>query len=271
MKNKILIVSALLMLVLVSARAAGTNDAGTELKDLVAKIQTKLQAGQHTAADLAPELKEFDTLLAAHQGEKTEAVARILFMQATLYSEVLDDNAKADALMKQLKTDFKDTKLVADIQGMEAQKAESAKLQAGLVAGAMFPDFDEKDVNGNPISVARLKGKVVLVDFWATWCPPCRAELPNVVATYNQFHDQGFEIIGVSLDESKAKLLAFTKENGMPWPEYCDELRWGSKLAAKYGVESIPFSILIDGQGKIIAKELRGDDLKAAVAKAVGK
>ena len=144
-------------------------------------------------------------------------------------------------------------------------------MRASLVVGAKFPDFNEKDVAGKPISIANDKGKVVLVDFWATWCGPCRAELPNVLATYNKYHDKGFEIVGISLDQDQAKLADFTKSMNMPWPQIFDGQGWQNKLAVKYGIESIPATFLLDGEGKIIGRDLRGEELPAAVAKALAK
>jgi thiol-disulfide isomerase/thioredoxin len=144
-------------------------------------------------------------------------------------------------------------------------------MQAALTVGAQFPDFNEKDVDGKPLSIASYKGKVVLVDFWATWCGPCRAELPHVIATYKKYHDQGFEIIGISLDQDQAKLTGFTKAMNMTWPQFFDGQGWQNKLAAKYGIESIPAAFLLDGNGKIIGRDLRGEALMQAVAKALGK
>jgi len=128
-------------------------------------------------------------------------------------------------------------------------------------------------LDGKPMSLANFKGKVVMVDFWATWCPPCRAEAPNISAVYGKYHDQGFEIIGISLDHpgDKDKLVAFTKENKMPWGEYYDGAEGPMKIARKYGINAIPTSFLIDGNGKIIAsgEALRGDGLEPLVKKAL--
>jgi len=112
---------------------------------------------------------------------------------------------------------------------------------------------------------------VVLVDFWATWCAPCVFELPNVQKVYEKYHEKGLEIIGVSLDQSQDKLKNFTKDKNIPWAQFCDGKGWENKLAQKYGIPSIPATFLLDGEGKIIAKNLRGDDLDQAVAKALPK
>jgi thiol-disulfide isomerase/thioredoxin len=254
--------------------AAGTNDAETELKGLVGRVKTKLEAGQKSEKDLAPELKQFDDLLAEHKGEKTDIVAQILMMKAMLYLQVLEDDAKGTEALKQLKRDFPDTragqavdKILESIQ----KQAEARKIHSGLVAGQKFPGFSEKDVTGKPLSVDNFKGKVVLVDFWATWCGPCVGEMPNVIATFQKHHAKGFDIIGISLDQDKDKLTDFTKKKDMGWPQYFDGQGWGNKLAVKYGIESIPSNFLLDPEGKIIDKDLRGEALEQAVSKALAK
>ena len=249
--------------------ADDTNAAAADLKALVTKVRTKLQEGKKTEADLAPELKEFDTLLDKYKGEKTDDVAQILQMKAMLYQQVLKDTEKGDALLAQLKRDYPDSGPVK----MMKQQEEAEKLKAALAEGTKFPDFAEKDMTGKPLSIANYKGKVVLLDFWATWCPPCRAELPNVLKTYKEYHAQGFEIIGISLDrdQDREKLTSFLEEKNMTWPQFFDGNYWKNKLAVKYGVNSIPATYLLDGQGTIIGKDLRGEELDKAVAKAVAK
>jgi thiol-disulfide isomerase/thioredoxin len=270
MKNKFIAILGVAALLLSSQRGFSA-DAMTELKDLVAKVRVDLAAGKTTEVALADDLKQFDALLDEHKGEKTDDMARVLYMKAQLYREVIHNDAKADALIKQLLADYKGTGF-ADTLGKEQEAGAAAKkLQDALAIGTKFPDFDEKDVAGQPFSVASHKGKVLLIDFWATWCGPCRAELPNVLATYQKHHPEGFDIIGVSLDEDQSKVTDFTKSMNMTWPQFFDGQGWKNKLAVKFGIESIPATFLLDGEGKIIGKDLRGDDLEAAVAKALKK
>src|ERR1041385_6831396 len=220
MKNKIItaLSTALILLANPGGFAAEKSDPSAELKDLVEKIQTKLKEGKKTDKDLGDELKEFDALLVKHKDEKTDEVAQILLMEAMLYLQVFDNTEKGVELVKQLKRDFADTKtgknadqILESIQKQEQTK----KVQRALVAGAKFPDFSEKDVAGKSLSVANYQGKVVLVDFWATWCGPCVAELPNVLKTYEKHHPEGFEIIGISLDRDETKLRDFIKTKNM--------------------------------------------------------
>jgi len=269
MKTKLLAALVVLSLSLFGQRgvAAEPSAAATELKALITKIQTKLREGEKTEANLAPELKEFDALLAKHKDEKTDEVAQILFMKAMLYQQVLKDAAKGDAVMEQLQRDFPNSEPAKRMK----QQAEASKLRASLVEGSHFPDFDVKDTAGKPLSIANYKGKVVLLDFWATWCTPCVKELPKVIKTYEAYHKQGFEIIGISLDKEEQKLSSFTKEKNMTWAQYFDGLAWQNKLAVKYGVNSIPATYLLDGQGDIIGKDLRGEALEQGVAKALAK
>jgi thiol-disulfide isomerase/thioredoxin len=122
--------------------------------------------------------------------------------------------------------------------------------------------------DGTPIDLAKMRGKVVLVDFWATWCGPCRGEVPNVVAAYQKYHSKGFEVVGVSLDEDKDTMVSFTEQNGMPWPQYFDGKGWGNDIGQRLGVRSIPAMWLIAKDGTLITTNAR-DDLDAQVAKAL--
>jgi thiol-disulfide isomerase/thioredoxin len=257
------------------AAVAQEAETGTNgLTALITKVRADLTAGKRTPAELADDLKQFDVLLAAENGKPTELAANILLMKAMLYVQIFNDPDTARTNFLKIKTDYPNTKIGAQMDAMLAgmdKEAAAAKAQAALQPGVPFPDFSMTDVTGKPLSVGQYKGKVVLVDFWATWCGPCRAELPNVIATYAKYHDQGFEIIGVSLDEDKDAMVKYAQENQMTWPQYFDGLRWENKLVDKYGVQGIPFTILIDPQGNIIDKDVRGEALPAAVAKALGK
>lgn len=276
MKFKLLAVFAALAFLL-SAQpgvSAETNALQTEMKDLVTRINAKIKEGKRSETALSGELKEFDTLVAKHKNDDPEMLAQILSMKGGLYMQVIGDFDKASDVFKQVKKDYPKTKVgeqTDEILQMIAQQAENKKIQDALAVGTKFPDFSEKDLSGKPLSVAGYKGKVVMLDFWATWCGPCRAELPNVISVYQKHHKDGFEIIGISLDEDKAKLDSFIADKKLEWPQYFDGEGWKNKLAVKYGVNSIPATFLLDGEGKIIGKDLRGEELETAVAAALAK
>jgi len=143
------------------------------------------------------------------------------------------------------------------------------QMPVGLAVGQRFPDFNETDLSGAPLSVKAFKGKVLLVDFWATWCGPCREEMPNVIAAYQKYHASGFDVIGVSLDHDRAALAKFAAMNGMTWRQYFDGEGWDGKLVKKYSVVSIPMCYLLDRNGIIVGKKLRGQALDAAVNEAL--
>lgn len=150
---------------------------------------------------------------------------------------------------------------------------EGVNRRINLVGNEM--ELAGRFLDGTKLDWASYKGKVVLVDYWATWCGPCRAEIPNVLENYLKYHDKGFEVIGISLDEERSEAEEYVKQTNIPWPslfeESTGESGWQNPMAVKYGITAIPTVILIDQQGKVVSLQARGPQLGLLLEKLLGK
>jgi peroxiredoxin len=184
-----------------------------------------------------------------HPGSYVAPLALIRFFQVT------QDGSQTEELYKLMPVAVRMSGLGQYI----GHQIQESKINA---IGSVIQDFSQNDTSGKRINISSFRGKYVLLDFWASWCRPCRMENPNVVAAFNKFHNKNFTIVGVSLDQAKPAWINAIKMDGLTWNHVSDLKGWGNEVATLFHIQSIPQNLLIDPDGRIIAKNLRGPVLE---------
>ncbi|WP_170934686.1 TlpA disulfide reductase family protein [Hymenobacter gelipurpurascens] len=235
------------------------------------KIQTSRleqrynQAGQSGRADSMKLIeKQFYAVQAANTAQLKVAVRQNpgSVVSSFVVASMIDPDADF-AFADSMTTQFKKTQ--PESRYTKSLVARLEPLRATAI-GTVAPEINLSAPDGKPVTLTSLRGKYVMIDFWASWCGPCRRENPNVVKAYNKYKGKGFEIYGVSFDQDRDKWLKAIKSDGLAWTQVSDLKGWESAAGQTYGIKSIPASILLDPQGRIIGKNLRGDALEEKLA-----
>lgn len=218
---------------------------------------------------MTEQFKQYQTSLQSFFGMYQGSASLILPLSSV---NIDQDFQTYKDLITQLYQSFPQSSIVQQLHQKYLQKKQELEAADPFARGKAVPDFEEFKTDGKKkMKLSDLKGQVVLVDFWASWCGPCRGENPNVVKNYQKYKDAGFTVMSVSLDSDRNKWLAAIAADQLSWPNHVSDLGgWQSKVAKQYGVTSIPFTILLDKEGKVIATNLRGVALEQTLQQIFG-
>lgn len=221
-----------------------------------ALFEAMVGRAREMAGVAAPEMPAvtLDDILKAEDA-KPETKSEASFITVMQSLEAAEESGDTAAWMAKAEKHLKDFP-AEKRNSMVESKIKSFKATADLKTKPL--DLKFTAVDGREVDLSKMQGKVVLIDFWATWCGPCVAELPNVLKAYKELHPKGFEIIGISLDSDKAKLESFVKERGMEWPQFFDGQGWKNEISSKYGINSIPAMWLVNKKGMVVSTNARG-------------
>lgn len=260
-----------------SVTGTANNDAYQAIRAQINDISQKMRGiyeamGDSTLSDEQKEAKQKEgmqlqeqygnVLKEGVQKNITNPVGVFLFKQ-TFYDNTTEEN---EALLAQVPAAYQNDEAIVRIK-------DTVEKQKKTAVGTKFTDFEMQTPEGKNVKLSDYvgKGKVVLIDFWASWCGPCRRDMPNLVETYKKYKGKNFEIVGVSLDQDGAAWKEAIKKMNMTWPQMSDLKFWQSEGAQLYAVSGIPHTVLIDGEGTIIARGLHGEELQTKIAEAIKK
>jgi len=241
-------------------------------KDEAAKVLETMKA-------CAKSVEDYKTVAIAVARQNRNAEAGKAYLDGAIKKAKSKETKASLALAKGIFENSRDKEaqkaflkdIIKKYPGTKAAKLAQTKIKAMNLQEGMEPlDISSfKDIHGKPIRMKDYKGKVLLIDFWATWCGPCMGELPNVLEAYKKYHKKGFEILGISFDSDRKSFEKVIKEKGMTWRHYFDGKGWGNEIGSLYNVHAIPHTILVGRDGKIVAFNLRGERLIETVRELV--
>lgn len=236
--------------------------------DIIGEIQKDPTYKEEGERKLASEYSKFQGQLKTFIARNRQSPALIVAIPEI---DVQKDFSTFESVINQLMSAYGNLpsikQIADDYQKIKADREANNQFAPGKPA----PDFEETKPDGSTMKLSDLKGKVVLLDFWASWCGPCRRENPNVVKLYEQYKDKGFTVMSVSLDKDRQRWLDAIEKDNLSWPNHVSDLKyWSSKAAKLYGVTGIPYTVLIDAEGNIVRTKLRGEELAVELERLLG-
>ncbi len=241
-------------------------------KNSIDQLQINGSPSHALYAEYSSELKPYDKIVTAGESIDENGAKEVEKISTDFVKNHHESYVAPLAIIRMFQMTQNGTKaeelyklLPAEVQASGLGQFANQQIQESKInpIGSTIKDFSQNDTTGKPVNISSLRGKYVLLDFWASWCRPCRMENPNVVAAYKKYHDKNFTVLGISLDQAKPAWLNAIQMDGLTWNHVSDLKGWSNEVAALFQVRSIPQNLLIDPNGKIIAKNLRGEVLES--------